>query len=347
MGRKYVLETARIGCEYGTKMSRLGTLAHRHITSESAKRLANETDFTLECIESFGECKSCYIDTVEKCVPEIVIPWQGTKENVNFGKYKALLENGWTVCSKGFGIITLLSSGREADVMLQCVAEKLEELMAVINQYVIQKQISSKYKDGLLKSILFPEGKETELEEKFQVYLKDTKPELKSFFEGRLFIRDSRGEKVDFTYMMEIYQELEERWNVSTKYIGLITEEMLADEAMFNAYISACKQQSGQTFSGMLTEYMKHEQRLSEQENPFRREQDEHYKQLEKIEQIIEAEYILKKFRTKPEPEYTFDFKEVMKYGTTKIPESEKSSVISEVLINAFMEKLHKKMEKE
>lgn len=133
MDKNYVVEGALVSCEFGCMLCELKTLGHRHIT-EAGSNVANETDYTKECIKGFGQCRSGFrINSpdsppqgvtslqhlggegggAKECQPEIRLPWQNSKEDVKIGLYRALMEEGWTICTKGFGIITLANSGQK------------------------------------------------------------------------------------------------------------------------------------------------------------------------------------------------------------------------------------------
>ena len=294
MDKNYVLEGALVSCEFGCRPCELKTLSHRHIT-EGGSNVANETDYTAECIKGFGQCRSGFgitspapppegVNNIQQmggdngggkaCIPQIAIPWQNTKPDVKIGLYRALLEEGWTICSKGFGIITLMDSGQAGQSTIAQILENLQILQKIVAQYVRENQISDKHKEALLESVLLWSGysnesivweyKSNDIKNEFCEYLAIENPGLYGFFERKLEITAADGEKVDVSYMMGLYKALQERPPelslLNNPIHFMLTEETVSDDGMFNAFLEAGLQKPAQPLSGMLETYLKEEQ---------------------------------------------------------------------------------------
>lgn len=303
MDKNYVVEGALVSCEFGCELCELKTLSHRHVT-EAGSNVANETDYTKECIKGFGECRSSFrINSPEsppqgvtsihqlggesggakECQPEISIPWQNSKEDVKIGLYRALMEEGWTICTKGFGIITLTNSGQKGQITLQQLLENLKLLQKAVAQYVRTNQISDKYKKDLLESILLWKGyadenifwdyKSNDLKNEFCKYLAINDPSLYGFFERKLEITASDGEKVDVSYMMGLYEALQQHpkdyFSLNGGFNLMPTDDVIANDAMFNAFLEAGMQKPDQSLSQMLENYLKGELNSSGNNNRY------------------------------------------------------------------------------
>ncbi|MGG3504895.1 PAAR-like protein [Paenibacillus lautus] len=266
MAKEYVVESAMISCEYGSTPIELKTPDHRHIYADE-KKLSNITDIDSSCIECFGSCSSPYlvsynvptmelfaIDTVQEarkflgdssCISEVVIPWQNPKPDVYAGHYQALIEGCWTVCQKGFGIISVIASGQSAESNNQLVMQKLKELEQAVEAYMKEHGIKSKYKDKLLESILlwddydqtFWERTSDEHTTGFSEYLRKDNPALFNFFERNITIQDTAtGKDVDLTYFMGLMKGFEKD---HTDPLEAISPEITKNESMLNAYLDA------------------------------------------------------------------------------------------------------------
>lgn len=269
MSKKYVLKTATLSCLWGEKEISLDVLRHRHISAED-KLMANKTDITKLCISGFGECRSGLADSPTEffqanrthlqqknppglalnCVPDIEIPWQNTKSTVKLAGYEALLENGWTVCKKGFGIITLLDSGQSGDNSLAKLLEMLQEIIAEAESFARKNGLGKDALNGLLMSVLgwngYPEGsifwnyQSDEMKQEFCKYLMENRPDLYGFFERPLIYELPDGRLIDLTYMMGIHQAMSGQLSVFTPYTDYLSPEILNNEELFHAYLEAC-----------------------------------------------------------------------------------------------------------
>lgn len=311
MDKNYVIEGAEVICEYGSEICRLKVHGDRHIT-ETGEKIANETDYTPECIGGFGRCHSKYrmegrdsipdgvqnvhqleMNTggVEECIPDIQIPWQNTKSDVHIGNYKALLEEGWTVCSKGFGIITLITSGQAGEVNARRILEMLELLDQEVREYTRQQDITyEKYKDTLMESVLLYGGYSSEslvwdkesidMTRNFCAQLAVENPALYGFFQRKMIYEAADGGKIDLSYMSGVYKTLEDphkNWrsinlsllNAEHMQDRLITEELLEKDEMFNAFLEAGRQEKGQSTVAMLQSYLQKDQNADENDNRY------------------------------------------------------------------------------
>lgn len=364
MDKNYVVDGAWVSCEFGCKRCRLKSLSHRHIT-EAGCNVANEADYTIECIKGFGQCRSGFgknsqdsppqgvksihqlggkIGGAEECCPEIRIPWQNTKKDVKIGLYQALLEDGWTICSKGFGIITLTDSGQKGQITLQQLIENLQNLKKEIAQYTRVNQISAKYREDILESILLWNGydndsvvwnyKSNDLKNDFCEYMALNNPSLFGFFERKLEITASDGEKVDVSYMMGLYkalQELPENYFPLSEGTNLkLTDEIVSDDAMFNAFLEANLQKSDCTLSQMLENYLNNVQDPSANSNRY----DDFLSRYSDKEEYLEA--CLQR---------DFENSTIETFDSLLNPEVYQNNGTNPI-VKKFMEKFHKKREK-
>ena len=303
MSKEYVVDGAEIICEYGQRSCLLKVPEHRHF-KEKERNVANETDIGTDCIKGFGVCRSGarmqsvgadvihsqQVDTIleggQACVPEIIIPWQDVKEDVKAGNYKTVLQDGWTICSRGFGIIKLISSGQMGGNVIQQILEKLKELEKEVNQYMKDNQISKKYRGDLLDCVLLWNGYSPEsmcwdyrgldMQKKFCEYLSIKNPSLYGFFERSLTIKASDGEDVDLGYLIGAYKAYNKNgetlyWSFLDNDEMVITQEMISNDAMFNAYIEATLQAKGKQSSRLIIDYINGEFSGHQTENRYKR----------------------------------------------------------------------------
>jgi len=266
LAKEYVVEKAVISCEYGDVPVELNIPEHRHIYVED-KRLSNITDIDSACIGCFGSCSSPYlvtydvpmmeqfsIDTIQEarkfmshsaCISEVVIPWQNPKPDVFAGHYQALIEGCWTVCQKGFGIISVISSGQSVESNNQLVMQNLKELEQAVEAYMKEHNIKPKHKEKLMESILlwddydqaFWERESDEHTTGFAEYLRKDNPSLFNFFERKITIKDkSTGKDVDLTYFMGLMKGFDKD---HTDPFVSISPEIIKNEDMMNAYLDA------------------------------------------------------------------------------------------------------------
>lgn len=266
LAKEYVVESAILSCEYGSTPIELQVPEHRHIYTED-KKVANITDIDSFCIGCFGSCSSPYvvqydvpvmeqfgIDTIQEarkflengsCLSEVVIPWQNPKLDVQAGHYQAIVEGCWTVCQKGFGIISVTASGQAPVLNNLLVMKNLQELEQAVEAYMKENGIKPKHKDKLLESILlWDDYDETFWERKsdtdttgFAEHLRKDNPALFNFFERKITIQDkATGTEVDLTYFTGLLKGFEKD---HTDALGAISPEVLKDEGMRNAYLDA------------------------------------------------------------------------------------------------------------
>lgn len=266
MAKEYVVESAMISCEYGSTPIELKIPDHRHIYADE-KKLSNITDIDSTCIGCFGSCSSPYlvdydvlvmeqfdIDTVQEarkflgdssCISQVDIPWQNPKPDVFAGHYQALIEGCWTVCQKGFGIISVIASGQSAESNNQLVMKKLLELERAVEAYMNEHGIKPKHKDKLLESILlwddydqaFWKRNSDEHTTGFAEYLRKDNPALFNFFERKITIQDkASGKDVDLTYFIGLMKGFDKD---HTDPLEAISPEIMKNESMLNAYLDA------------------------------------------------------------------------------------------------------------
>ena len=232
MAKKYVVENAKLNCQYG-EQSWLLVPENRHI-GIGGKMMANETDYKKTCCGSFGTCHSPYVfpDVTQKmhdilldnqltslqqfsamevfpCQYEPGPQWMETKEDVYIAGYRALMEDSWTFCIFGLGMVTLNS-------------------VLLWNGYA---------------SIPWETKVSQELWD-FGVYMEKNHPYLSNYFERGVYLFDEQtGANIDVSYMaglsMVITDPPEGCWK-------LLTEEVFADEAMYNGYLEASRQESSE-----------------------------------------------------------------------------------------------------
>lgn len=273
MAKKYVVENAGLNCQYG-QQSWLIISKKRHVEI-SGKNMANETDYKKSCIGcgGFGSCHSphvsqgltqLYHDALSKCglsdlrqlgsiggeIPCQYQPgpqWMDTKEDVYIAKYHALMEDSWTFCTYGLGIITLINSGQSEDPA-SALEEHLKQLETVVDRYIQETGISKKNKNDLLNSIVLwngygylPWGTEISQERwDFGIYMEKEYPALTGYFERGIYLFDDQtGSNIDVSYMAGISVALKkspkEHWSV-------LGGEAFFDDAAYNGYLEACRQ---------------------------------------------------------------------------------------------------------
>ena len=271
MAKKYVVENAKLHCQYG-EQSWLLVPENRHI-GIGGKMMANETDYKKTCCGSFGTCHSPYVspDVTQKmhdilldnqltslqqfsamevfpCQYEPGPQWMETKEDVYIAGYRALMEDSWTFCTFGLGMVTLLNSG-QSENPAEALAECLNQLETVVDTYIKENGLSEKSKNDLLNSVLLWNGYasipwETKVSQElwdFGVYMEKNYPYLSNYFERGVYLFDEQtGANIDVSYMaglsMVITDPPEGCWK-------LLTEEVSADEAMYNGYLEASRQE--------------------------------------------------------------------------------------------------------
>lgn len=272
MAKEYVVETALISCQYGTAPIELQAPDHRHIYVDD-KKLSNITDIDASCIGCFGTCTSPYlfaynsavmnqleIQNIQQarpfitdngCIAEVAIPWQNPQPDVLAGHYHALVEGCWTVCQKGFGIISVIGSGQSPATNEQTMMNNLKQLEQAVEAYMQQNNIKPKHKEKLMESILlwddyeqiFWERDSDEHTNGFADYLKKDDPALFNFFERKITMQDkAAGKEVDLTYLMGLMKGFGKDRKDS---LESISPELLENESMLNAYLDAANIDKG------------------------------------------------------------------------------------------------------
>ena len=148
-------------------------------------------------------------------------------------------------------MVTLLNSG-QSENPAEALAECLNQLETVVDTYIKENGLSEKSKNDLLNSVLLWNGYasipwETKVSQElwdFGVYMEKNYPYLSNYFERGVYLFDEQtGANIDVSYMaglsMVITDPPEGCWK-------LLTEEVSADEAMYNGYLEASRQESSE-----------------------------------------------------------------------------------------------------
>ena len=258
MGKKFVIRSASLYCQYGENKSELKPFLDRRI-QVNHKDMANASDIkNFNACGGFGICKSPHRWRGEEAPPPCIfkglVPWQNVNSTVQIGKeqYGALMEDGWTVCSAGYGIVTLVDSGQPDENHAEEMLKKLEELENIIDEYMEANNIPESKREGLLESVLLWKGyaamdtsweyKSTEENRAFCTYLMEKYPSLANYFGSGLFVVDKNGDSIDLNYMLGVNKALN-GWDEPYAYL---TMGMIGDRGMYNGYLEACRQQRGQ-----------------------------------------------------------------------------------------------------
>ncbi|HEX3075527.1 MAG TPA: PAAR-like protein [Lachnospiraceae bacterium] len=281
MSKKYVIEDACLNCQYGKNTCKLKPFEDRHIFIGD-KLMASECDIGIEsCKGNFGSCRSPYAIVVDldirqflsnqqqlaaysdlPCEMSVRLQWQNSKDNVYFGGYKALLEEGWTICEKGLGIISLIDSGQAEEDPAKEMLKRLEQLENIVDSYMKEHGIDSKYKAGLMESALLWNGymgqdmfwdyESSERKRDFCTYLEKENPSLFNYFERGLYLQDGDNGAIDLSYMMGINKAIngvKDPWEC-------VSQTMVEDRGMYNGYLEACRQESGKSSYKLLQEFL-------------------------------------------------------------------------------------------
>ena len=241
MGEEYVVDGAKLNCEFGSKLSRLVVPKHRHI-KVNGKLLANKSDVNLgqNCILSFGNC-SCssssnytfiedaseedisiipYGRTIEHkhqrmlaadvtaCSPDVVIPWLSAKEDVFAADIDAVLKSSWTICNRG-GYITIVTSGQEEE-SLESVLDTMNELYQYIEKYLGKNAAIGEINKLFFNTVQWNGYHNLgwyltcdKQTMEFYEHLRQERPDLANYFEREIDIEDPlTGETVDLTYVV-------------------------------------------------------------------------------------------------------------------------------------------------
>ena len=278
MEKHYVIEGAAISCQYGEGVCRLLPYRDRHIYA-GGRLMANQSDISGENLEgSLGACRSPYVldysgeirevirniqqlapfgEGLPACRLEILLSWQETAGRVHIGpeEYGALLEDGWTVCNYGLGILTLTETGQEEEDCNRLVAARLEELEGILDAYMKANGLGKGKRAALLESVLLWNGylpwdmpwevRSSREGRAFCSYLEKEHPGLFSYFERGIYIRDREGEPIDLTYLMGMNKAL----GSGRGRYDPIAGGMPWDRAMYNAYLESFRGEPGQDCS--------------------------------------------------------------------------------------------------
>lgn len=274
MAKKYVVENAGLNCQYG-KESWLIVPRDRHIEI-NGKLMANETDYKKTCLGcgNFGGCYSPYIaqgaaqafhdalleinesaNLHQLSAAGISYPceyqpgpqWMETKEDVYIAGYRALMEDSWTFCLYGLGIISLTNSG-QGENKVETLQECLKQLEKIVDAYIQENGISKKCKNDLINSILLWNGYgsipwNTKVSQElwdFGIYMEKNYPALSNFFERGIYLFDEQtGTNIDISYMAGLNVAMNQS---SNNCWSLLEPEMLEDEAVYNGYLEASRQ---------------------------------------------------------------------------------------------------------
>ena len=265
MAKEYAVRTAILTCEYGSQASELKTPYHRHIFV-NGNGLGNVSDITSSCVGCFGNCCSPYQTSLaegttkkffhvqetrefmqeEPCQVQIEIPWQNPQSDVYAAYCNALLEDCWTVCKRGFGIISITYSGQSPASGNQKMIDMLKELEKEVDSFMEANGIDPSEKSKLMESILLwnTYGESGNLWDRisdknvraFATYLKAENPALYNFFERDIIITDRNGQEVDLNYFIGMIKTGVR----DDKDIYHFYDPAIADNAaMLNAYIDA------------------------------------------------------------------------------------------------------------
>lgn len=275
MEKKYVVESAGLSCQYG-EQSWLIVPGNRHIEI-SGNRVANETDYKKTCLGcgSFGNCYSPHISqeaaqgfhdfllengwkSLQQLSSAGVFPcqyqpgpqWMETKADVYIAGYRALMEDSWTFCTYGMGIITLLNSG-QGENPVKALEEHLKQLETVVETYIKENGLSKKSRQDLINSVLLWNGYEsipwdTKVSQElwdFGIYMEKSYPSLSNYFERGIYLFDEQtGTRIDVSYMtgcvVAMNQSSKNCWNLLSR-VG----KAFNDEAAYNGYLEACRQE--------------------------------------------------------------------------------------------------------
>ncbi len=277
MAKKYIVENAGLNCQYG-EQSWLVVPGNRHIEI-SGKMMANETDYKRTCLGcgGFGRCHSPHVSGeaaqaahdllldnkltslhqhavaggIYSCWYELGPQWVETKEDVYIAGLWALLEDSWTFCTFGLGIISLINSGQNENAA-ETLKEHLKQLEKIIDMYIKENGLSKKSKYALLNSVLFWNGYgfipwKTEISQElwdFGIYMENNYPSLVNYFERGIYLFDEQtGVNIDIGYMAGLSVAMTQP---SNNCWSLLTNEVFEDEAVYNGYLEASRLESSE-----------------------------------------------------------------------------------------------------
>lgn len=278
---RFIVEGARLSCQYGRTGGMAEDMEDRHVTAgESGRQMASDFDL-LSKDACFYDCHSPYhpgkdpralratgicnvqqavvMDEAYPCCYKAAFGWQGTDLHVRIAGGNALLEDAWTICGTGLGIVSFVSPGQEGCSTAQEIQEKLDGLDKVVAQYMEENGIKASRRELLMESILLWNGYqqivwETESSEDtraFCAYMQENEPVLFNYFERGLYI-GGQGEEVDLTYMLGMYKATQKAVFVE----DCITEEMVYDDGLMRGYLEAVRMEPGKSIGEALSDYL-------------------------------------------------------------------------------------------
>lgn len=283
MGKNYVIRDAVVNCQYGIHTATLLPYTDRHICVGECQ-MANETDIGRRNFAGgFGACRSPFLIGMDEeqrefwqssqelaaygigveCQINIPLPWQNIQKDVCLAEgCRALMEDGWTICATGLGIISMINSGQPEEDQIQLMQEKLQELQAVVDAYMKENGIKEKERDNLLESVLIWNGylkedrpweyETSETNRAFCAYLEQENPSLFNYFERGLYVEDNGGETIDVSYMLGINKAL----NYRSDQWETVTRTITEDRGMYNGFLEACGQERGRSTGELLDDFL-------------------------------------------------------------------------------------------
>ena len=288
MAKKYVVENAALNCQYGEE-SWLIVPGDRHIEI-SGRLMANETDYKKACLGcgGFGACHSPHVaQGVTQSFHDVLLgfdgltnlhqlpdigfsfpcqyqpgpQWMETKEDVYVAGYRALMEDSWTFCLYGLGIITLFNSGQGENTS-ETLQDGLKQLEKVVDTYMQENGIPQKHKNDLINSIVLWNGYEsipwdTKVSQElwdFGIYMEKNYPSLSNFFERGIYLFDEQtGTSIDISYMAGLNVAMNQS---SNNCWSILHPAILEDEAAYNGYLEASRQESSENALEAMKKFM-------------------------------------------------------------------------------------------
>ncbi len=283
MGKKYVIKGAVVNCQYGIHTATLQPYTDRHICVGDCQ-MANETDTgRTNFAGGFGVCRSPFLIRMGEeqqefwqnsqelaaygagmeCQIDIPLPWQSIRKDVCLAEgCRALMEDGWTICATGLGIISIINSGQAEEDQILLMQEKLQELQAAVDAYMKENGIKEKERDNLLESVLLWNGylkedrtweyETSRTNRAFCTYLEQENPSLFNYFERGLYVEDNEGETIDVSYMLGVNKAL----NSGSDQWETVTRTMTEDRGMYNGFLEACRQERGRSTGELLEDFL-------------------------------------------------------------------------------------------
>jgi len=286
MEKKYVVEGADIHCRFGwTAAKRQLYPSGDYRVRLGGRIITTEADIESSCLcGGFAFCTSPAVDTgmatmmhqsvsslhqmammgglmttgedgeakavTQDCNFVPAFHWQNAHSRVEVYGCRALLEDSWTVCSHGMGIISIDSCGQQDENPVTQIQENLAELMAEVDRYMKENGIDEKYRDALLERVLLWNGyynlpwdyEGNEMTRAFCAYLEQKNPALFNYFERGLYLPDGDSQ-IDVTYMLGMYKAREQGEFLTSH----VYQETVQDDGMLNGYLEAYQMEDGKS----------------------------------------------------------------------------------------------------